>query len=85
MALTPSKLSESAYTCGSAWYQTETEEAKNYQVEYDVRVCANLGDFVEIGQGCNNSVDTESVQQFRLVSIPNECRYFERIPLGMSK
>lgn len=62
MALTPSKLSESAYTCGSAWYQTETDEAKNYQVDYDVRVCANLGDFAEIGQGCNNGVDTESVQ-----------------------
>jgi hypothetical protein len=50
MALTPSKPSESAYACGSAWYQAETDEAKNYQVEYDVRVCANLGDFIEIGQ-----------------------------------
>ena len=80
MALTASKLSESAYTYGSAWHQTETDEAKNYQVDYNVRVCANLGDFVEIGQGCNNGVDTKSVQQFRLVSTPNECSYFECAP-----
>ena len=56
-----------------------------YQVNYDVGVCANLGNFIEIGQGCNNGVDTESVQQFRLVSIPNQCRYFECIALCMSK
>ena len=84
MALTPSKLSESAYTCRSC-HQTEADKVKNYQVDYDVRVCANLSDFVEIRQGCNNGVDTECVQQFRLFSIPDECCYFERIPLGMSE
>lgn len=85
MALTPSKLSESAYTCGSESHQTEADEVKNYQVDYDVRVCANLGNLVEIGQGCNNRVDTECVQQFRLFNIPDECSYFECIPLGMSE
>ncbi len=44
-----------------------------------------LDDFVDIGQGSNNGVDTESVQHFCLVSIPNERRNFECIPLGMSK